>query len=541
LFVKKKGPEPTAPPSGRASANLTSPTVRDHFRAYLWFLFPLLVILLWLFHAGFLPDQVQFSNDAPLGVYHSEWFALPSGFHGLWDDLNSIGINVGASSVIVSNLLRMMLGALWYSKIYPPITLLFLGSGAWLFFRCLKFSTPACTLGGLAAALNSGFFSSTCWGVGTQEIAIGFEYMALAAVVSSDVRNRWIKLALAGFAVGMGIMEGFDLGALFSLVVAAFTFIRSFTLSGSIPRRFLRGVGQVTLVAICAAFISAHTLSTLVNTQIKGIAGTEQDVQTKAQQWNFATQWSLPPRETLALIVPGLFGYRMDTPKNMEMFQQAYVGGNYWGLVGSDPSWDHYFANDRKGPPGQGGLRFTGGGDYSGTLVTLLAIWAAFQAFRKKDSVFVSTERMLLWFWTAVVVVSLLLALGRFAPFYQFVYALPFFSTIRNPTKYLHILSFAVVILFTYGVDGLSRRYLQTPLLSAAGFGARLKNWWLKTTAFDKRAVAGYMFVYWAGLFMPLRKTRCSLTSPIYTNWKALQRSRHSKWPRPRRRSAWDR
>ena len=52
----------------------------------------------------------------------------------------------------------------------------------------------------------------------------------------------------------------------------------------------------------------------------------EQDSATKEKQWNFATQWSLSKAETLRVLIPGLFGYRMDTPE----------GGNYWGKVGQD-------------------------------------------------------------------------------------------------------------------------------------------------------------------------------------------------------------
>src|ERR1039458_5111486 len=48
--------------------------------------------------------------------------------------------------------------------------------------------------------------------------------------------------------------------------------------------------------------------------------------ETKAKQWNFCSQWSEPKIETLALFVPGLFGYKMDTPYNMEFFGDNYRG-----------------------------------------------------------------------------------------------------------------------------------------------------------------------------------------------------------------------
>ena len=54
----------------------------------------------------------------------------------------------------------------------------------------------------------------------------------------------------------------------------------------------------------------------------------------------------------------------------------------------------------------------------------------------------------------------LLLAFGRFAPFYRWAYALPYFSTLRNPIQFLEPMTLAVSLLFAYGLKGLWRQYL---------------------------------------------------------------------------------
>jgi hypothetical protein len=454
--------------------------LNDGVRSYLWFLGLLISVLLVLFHQALEPGKVQFSNDAPLGVYKSDWLAVPGGIKALWYDLNYLGSNQGVCSGVISGLLRILTGPVWYSKIFPSFTLLFLGSGAWLFFRCLKFSPAVCAIGGLAAALSSGFFSAACWGVGTQEVAIGNIFLALAAIVSGDIRHRWIKLALGGFAVGMAIMEGLDMGAIFSLVVAAFVMFHSL-MTGVTAGSLTRGILRTAMIAICAAILSSLALSALVGSQIKGIAGTGQDAETKARRWNFSTQWSLPKKETLSLIVPGVFGYRLDTPE----------GGSYWGSSGQDATWEEYFKNGRQGQPGQGFMRHSGGGNYLGVLVALVALWGALQSLRNRDQVFTPAERKLVWFFSAIAVIALLLAFGRHAPFYQFFYALPYSSTIRNPTKFLQVLSFTVVVLFAFGLQGLYRRYLKAPLIESAGFGSRFKNWRTKGSSFDRFWFAG--------------------------------------------------
>jgi hypothetical protein len=83
-------------------------------------------------------------------------------------------------------------------------------------------------------------------------------------------------------------------------------------------------------------------------------------------------------------------------------------------------------------------MRFTGGGRYCGILVVLIAVWSVAQSFRRRNSPFATEQKKLIWFWTAVLAVSLPLAWGRFAPmFYGLLYKLPYFSTIRNPNKFM--------------------------------------------------------------------------------------------------------
>lgn len=72
------------------------------------------------------------------------------------------------------------------------------------------------------------------------------------------------------------------------------------------------------------------------------------------------------------------------------------------------------------------------------------------QSFRKRGGALSGPDKKLIWFWAAVIVVAMLLMFGRFAPFYQFFYALPYVSTIRNPAKFQHIVEWALIILSAY-------------------------------------------------------------------------------------------
>jgi hypothetical protein len=438
-------------------------------------------LLLLLFHRSLHPDYVHFSNDGPLGAQNLKAVEAPSAFKGVWYDSNGIGFNGGAFAPALTQTLAWLLGPLYFAKVFVPLAILFVGLCAWVFLRQLQLSLTACVLGGLAAALNSDFFSTACWGVGSQTVAFGFDFLALAAVVGSPPRWRWAGYALCGLCVGLNVMEAADIGAIFSLFVAAFVVYHAWVTETGVARRLVLGAARVAVVAGFAVFVAAQSVHTLVGTAVKGVVGAEQTPEARQARWDWATQWSLPKREALSLFIPGLFGFRMDTPD----------GGNYWGAAGRDPAWDRYFASGGEGRPPQGFLRYVGGGFYAGVLVVLVAVWAGLQSLRREQSVFTLANRRWIWFWWAVILVSLLLAFGRHAPFYRLLYALPYFSTIRNPAKFLHVLSWALVIVFAYGVHALTRCYLESAGAKAKSLRDHLRLWWEKAGRFDRRWLIG--------------------------------------------------
>lgn len=465
-------------------------------RARFGLLAPLLLlgVIALLFWRSFAPDYVHFSNDGPLGQQNTMCQRLPAAITGLWYDLNDTGYDAGAYTPSIRAVLSWVLGPVGYSKFYAPVSLLILGLGAWVFFRALKLTPLAAILGALAAMLSSTFFSGACWGIASLEIAIGLNFLALALVIANDAETtwliRWSRLALAGFCVGVNVIEMADVGALCSLLIAGFVFYKSLVdADGNIFTKAARGCGRVIVVAAFAGFIACQAILSLVGTSITGVAGTAQDEQTKAAHWDFATQWSLPKAETLGLAVPGLFGYKMDTPNGMmSSLQDSYRGGVYWGGMGRDPANDRFFDSGAQGtPPDPGWMRQTGGGDYCGVLVLLVALWTVAQSCRRKNSPFTSAQEKQIWFWVVVLIASLLFAWGRFAPFYALLYKLPYFSTIRNPAKFIIFFCWALVILFAYGMDLLDRRFLTGATAPASGLVVQLGNWWAKASPFDRK------------------------------------------------------
>ena len=453
--------------------------------AVFWAFGLLALVLLLLFHRSLQSSQVLFANDAPLGVTSAHSASMPGIFTGYWQDLNWIGIHQPSASPNLSGAFGWLLGPLFSARTYAPLGLLFFGMSVWLWFRAAGFHPTVCLLGGLAASLNSDAFSHGCWGLGSVPFSMGFACLAFAALVAPACGRRWSSAVLAGAAVGLSVMEGFDVGAILSLYVAAFVLFQG-CMGEKRPAlpTMVKGVARVALVALAAALVSAQALSTLIGTQVKGVSGMAQDDATRAQRWREATQWSLPRVETLQLVVPGLFGYRMDTPD----------GGNYWGGVGRDPVWDEYLASAHPDParaPAGALLRHSGAGFYSGILVVLVGVFGLVNSWRKQGNPYSLEERRHIWFWAGAALISLLLAYGRHAPFYQVIYQLPFFSTIRNPIKFLHPLQIGLIILFGYGLQGLWRGYLEPSRSVRSSISEQLGEWWKVATTGDRRWVIG--------------------------------------------------
>ena len=446
---------------------------RPNRGGFLLLLLCLLAILSFLFFPSFNLDQALFANDGPYGVQMSLYLRPPGSFFGIWNDLYWLGAYNGNYSLNITGALLFLLRPRLFVNFYAPLTSLILGLCAWFFFRRLRFNTFTCVLAGLAAALNMNFFSNACWGLGTRGLCLGATFLALAAVTSSFRRFAVIKLILAGLAIGLSISEGGDNGGIFSLFVAAYAFFLTIIQEGPMPKKILWGVGRVILMAALAGLFAVQSLLVFQDVAVKGVAGVEQNDMSPQVKWDWATQWSLPKAETLRVIIPGLYGYRLDTPN----------GGNYWGTVGQQPGWT---PENPVGFP-----RHSGSGEFAGVLVVLVVLWALANSFSRTAVTYDPKERKLIWFWGVMGLVALLLAWGRHAPFYRVLYVLPYFSTIRNPMKFMHPFHMTLMILFAYGLMGLSRRYLEKASAGTLSLGEHIKGWWAKAAKFEKRWLWG--------------------------------------------------
>jgi len=430
------------------------------------------LVLLGLFRAVLSPSEVLHANDAPLGLLKNHENDGFGNLKAVWFPCGWIGAAQPSGAPTPSALFYLTASAMTYAKLHAPLSLMFLGVAAAFFCWRAGFSPVVCVLTGLAAALNSNPVSYACWGLPPKAVAMGMALMAMGLVMGPGSGWRgWVRAALAGLAVGTCVMEGADMGAFLSLCVAGFVVWQIWAWRAEGARGWgadlMRGGGRLAVVVVFAGWMAAHSLVTLVSTQIIGVAGMQQGAD-KAERWEYATSWSFPKLETLRVVVPGLFGYRMDTPN----------GGAYWGSVGSD---------------GTPETRFSGAGEYAGVLVVLLASLALAASFRREKPVLNPVERRMVWFWGLVAVGSLLLSWGRFAPFYRLVFELPYFSTIRMPSKFLHVMHLALWVLFAYGLEVLFRASISSAQTPRESIAEQIAVWKRGAIQGERRWVTGVL------------------------------------------------
>jgi hypothetical protein len=466
---------------------------------------------------AFRPYVVFWANDLPLGALVESSARLPASFFGSWEDYYWLGGANAGFAPTLTNICMAILSPEHHLKFYVPLCSFFLGFGAWFLFRQLRFNAMACVVGGLGAGLNMHYFSNACWGLGQWSVSGALILIALGILVSPYIKALWIKGVLAGLCTGMAVMEGNDVGAILSIYVAVFLLFW-FLSTESNPARGAGKTAYVGVVLVASAvLIALSTIYTLIGTQLKGTATVGQSEAEKREAWDRNTQFSIPKLETLRMIIPGLFGYRLDVYTT-----SGDPSTYYWGRVAEDPYVEELESsdplvrsnaavslrlpeeiqsimagNDRAGQEdivdkvkGMLQRRHTGNGEYVGVLVCLLALFGLTNAARKAGSPYSAHERRAVLFWGGAALFSLLAAWGRHGFVYALIYHLPLTANFRNPQKYMHPLSICLIILSGYGLEALYRQYLAKAGRTESFF-RQVFSCWKRVSAFEKRWAVG--------------------------------------------------
>ena len=261
---------------------------------------------------------------------------------------------------------------------------------------------------------------------------LGFRYWALLGLVE----------AWASFYVP-------DVWLLFALFIAAyavfrFVQIRAFPMKGVL-------VAAVVFLAVSAPSIYSAFAKDLSgrDEQIEKSKGTSLAGDGKEDadaRWIFATNWSLPPAETLEFFIPRING---DTscPLTLSIGRQLGTGVKpYTGALGR--------------PYGATVGNYRQHSLYVGLVTCLLALCGLLSMFKKFNAPSTSgaaakaPSTSTILFFAISAVVFWLFSLGRYCePVYRLVYAMPFGDYLRAPVKWHHLTEFCIAVLAGFGIE----------------------------------------------------------------------------------------
>lgn len=236
------------------------------------------------------------------------------------------------------------------------------------------------------------------------------------------------SLAWAGLAIGFQMMANH-----LQIVYYTWLFLGLYFLSRAIAdlrkkngyRQALRGGALMCAGFIIGVGVAAFLLLSIYEYAPFSTRGSGDPV----AAYNFATNWSLHPKEMLTFLIPSFMGFG---------------GQTYWGY-----------------------MPFTHCPNYLGIVALFLVVWALILR-RSRTTLFFAVGGCL----------AILISFGRFFPvLYKPMYVLlPFFDKFRVPAMILMLLFFCIAVLAGFGVQALLEMDLGTGVLHRAGKRDRLRR-----------------------------------------------------------------
>ena len=396
-----------------------------------------LIVLLILFSAVFFKGYIFGGGDTTasrgmtqqLGQYHSE-----TGEYPLWQPYIFSGMPAFSSMMftkwvyfpnfILGLLIKVGMPALWTMVLHYLLAAM----GVYTLLRYLKVDFIPALLSGFAFMLTPFFIVMISAGHGSQMMTAAYLpwliYAAKRIFDQPDLKGLIILAIVAGFQFQRGHVQIAYYGwmAVGWYVVIETIFRAREKDWKNFPLSIAYLLGGMVLGIGLAAVLYIPSLSYAAHSIRGGSAG-------GGLEYGYATSWSFPPYEFLALFFSDWFGFG---------------GQTYWG-----------------------GKTFTEHSDFLGMIVLILMVSAFFSREQLKEKVFL----------LSTIFLALLVSFGNYWPYlYDILFkALPFFNKFRVPSMILILLELMAAVLAGLGLftllkmDDKRKQELQKGLLIATG------------------------------------------------------------------------
>lgn len=442
------------------------PKEKTGFSPRFWWGCRLAVLLfgLLVYRETLAPGRVLFTTDDNVGALSLRKASLPDAFLGGWDDSLAAG-QPNLVTISWTNLVLWLLPVKVFVNWIHTLDLV-LASLLLLGFLRRRGLHPAAALAAVLTAfwLGSNFFLTYAGHIGKFGVLL-MAALYLYLLELAVQRRSWAWAALAGGALGGMFLEQADSALFFALFLGPYAIVRAGEVFQWKPAGWIRIVVPVAGFSALVGLHAVLTAYTLFRMDLPETGQAADEQAARQELWEYCTQWSLPPFETLEWIAPGYFGWRSGEPT-----------GPYWGKLGRSAGFE---------TTGQGFPNFKLETFYKGAIPVLLCLFGAGLFFLK--GVTTPLGRIEGRFWVVAVAVSFLLGLGKYFPLYALFFQLPGMSSIRNPVKFLQFTQLGMAILAGVGLDAL----LRAAALSASDAPALRR--WIRLSGRMAAGLAGVM------------------------------------------------
>ncbi len=419
------------------------------------------------------PDRTLFAPDCVPYYADGHGGRVLQGLWGVW---SQVGYGEGHSGRAFhpSKALAILLPPLIYHVAVYILDTLLLVLASLYFLRGRRVRWLSAVLASLALAYSGYLFTLIAAGHRSMFNMLPYAVFLFGLIDRGFERKSLFHFAMIGICGAFGLMAQPDVMGLLCLVLAPYAVLRFVK---SWPRHSGGGrhTGQIALGAVVTLLVFApfslslfgHLFAEVVPNRDIDRGSAERD------QWEYATNWSMPPEEMVEFIAPGVYGHDTGNPQ-----------GPYWGRVGRTLGWEE----SRRGL-----MNLKQHTVYMGVLQLVFAVYAVVWLVKKRgrrgvrhakdgevDAVGTSHGGISfgvaeVWFFVAVFVIGLLLALGRYSPVYRVFYSIPFCDKIRAPIKFLHYCEIALAFLFAFGLD----RFFTDLRTQASAMRRRFTGFWV--------------------------------------------------------------
>jgi Bacterial membrane protein YfhO len=389
-----------------------------------------LLAQLWLCQFFSFGERVPASIDVdPSNLWKFAYHFPPT---GSFQVLNWLGIPYAAQPLNPFSL--MADGPLWFFfTAYVPIISTFALLTMAAFLRELDLPRPAALFGAVIFAWQGDIVSFIYPGHFAYITSWPFFAIAAWGALRAERTGHWAYPVISGAACGtmVGLLTNADRGAIASFLIAALYVARFFRRSAGSSQ--LQVARDLFLCVAVAALVALAPLLSLIQNNIVGVkmGGTAN----REQIFKLVTQFSLGPAETLTYLIPGLYGWHINSEE-----------GPYWGWVGETLDWPKTH---------QGTRDLNLAISTTGTIAAVLALIGILIVLSDRllgAARLTERQRFYGLIFLIMGVIGLVLSWGWHTPFYRPLFALPLMDKWRDPLKWLEMTNFALIVFSAFGM-----------------------------------------------------------------------------------------